>query len=293
MAVGRFDGVHLGHQHLLAAGRERAGQDGIPLAVYTFPPRTEALLPLAAKRRLLAAHADEVIVRRWEEVRATSAEAFVQRELVGRLGARGVVIGPGHRFGAGARGDAALLGQLANRLNLSVHLVEPLRLGGTVVRGARIRDLVRAGQVEEAAGLLGRPPIVFGCPVAGAGLATALGFPTVNLQLPPRLVPPGPGVYAAWASWRGGSGSGLFYRGDRPTFPELGPSAELHLFAPPPERPRGTVEVALAAFLRGDQRFPNQAALTAQLQRDRERAQRALSGRPPPQPVLVRTNQPR
>lgn len=284
VVVGRFDGVHRGHQHLLTAARRLAG--GIPLAVYTFPPRGPSLLTLEAKEQLLQAYADEVIVAPWERVQDLSPEAFVGDELVGRLGATVVVAGPDHRFGRGRAGTLATLERLAPTWGLSVHAVEPLRVGGSPVSSARIRSLIGQGDVEGAGTLLGRPAWLVGAPTPGAKLARKLGYPTVNLALAPELVRPRPGVYAAWAQWPTGDGKSLFYIGDRPTFPDLPPSAEVHLLAPPVGEVGGPVEVHLVRFLRPDQRFENERTLTEQIGRDRKQGEGALRGSPVPQRLL-------
>ncbi|MCR4391571.1 MAG: hypothetical protein NUV94_02040 [Candidatus Acetothermia bacterium] len=287
VAVGRFDGVHLGHQALFAEGRRLAQERGLILTAYTFPPRGPSLLTLAAKERLLGALADEVTVVRWEQVQDLAPDVFLREELVERLGARGVVLGPDHRFGRGRAGDVGLLRRLSGELGLSVHVVEPLEVDGGAVSSARIRDLLRCGEVAAAARLLGRPPCVVGQPVPGVALARRIGFPTVNLDLAPELLRPREGVYAAWAHWPGGDGGALFYIGKRPTFPGLPPSAEVHLLVPPAGEVPGPVEVHLLRFLRGDERFSDPEALTRRIARDRQEAETVVRATRPPTPLLV------
>lgn len=286
VAVGRFDGVHLGHRHLLAQARALAQARRGSLLAYTFPPEPPALLPLAAKVRLLAALADEVEVVPWERVRDLGAEEFLREEIGGRLGGRALVMGPDHRFGRGREAGPEQARALGERLGLEVLVVEPLRLEGEVVSARRIRELLARGEVERAARLLGRPPALLGRVVPGAGLARRLGFPTLNLALDPVLLRPADGVYLAWAFWPGGGGPGLFYQGKRPTFPGLPPSAEVHLFAPPPAGV-AEVEVHLLAFLRPDQAFPTPEALAQQIARDAARAQALLAEVEPPRSLLL------
>lgn len=286
VAVGRFDGVHLGHRYLFAEARRIGGG---PVVAYTFPPRGPSLLTLAAKTRLLRQLADEVVVAPWEEIEGLDPETFLRQELRARVGADAVVVGPDHRFGRGREGNLATLERLAPELGLSVHAVPPLEVEGAPVSSGRIRDLVQAGEVAGAARLLGRPPWLAGTPVRGAGLARTLGYPTVNLDLLPELVRPRPGVYAAWAHWPGGEGPCLFYLGSRPTFPDLPPSAEVHLLTPPAGEVAGPVEVHLLAFLRPDTWFPSPQALQAQIAADRARAEVALQGILPPGRLLGET----
>jgi len=286
VAVGRFDGVHVGHQALLERARCLADQLDIPLLAYTFPSGPPALLTTKAKERLLLRSADEVCVVKWEQVRSLSPEAFLRQELVGRLEARGLVMGQDHRFGHGARGTPELARSLAPELGLTVDVVPPMVHGGAPVSARRIRQLLRAGGVREAVALLGRPPLLWGSPIRGAGRARELGYPTINLQLQQELLQPAPGVYTAWMQYHGGTPA-LFYLGDRPTFPELPFSAELHLLKRPPSELRGMLEVHLLAYLREDQRFVDTASLKSQIARDVRAARQQLSASPPPEPVLV------
>lgn len=282
VVVGRFDGVHTGHQHLLREAR-RAGST---VVAYTFPPRGPSLLTLEAKVNLLRNHADQVEVVPWERVETLTPEAFVREELVGRLGATAVAVGPDHRFGKDRTGDVATLKHLGHLLGLAVHVVPPLCLDGGAVSSGRIRDLLGAGEVAGAARLLGRPPWISGQPIPGAHLAHQLGYPTVNLRLAPELVRPRLGVYAAWAHYSDGEGPALFYVGNRPTFPSLPPSAEVHLLTPPQGEVRGPVEVHLLSFIRPDERFPTPQALALQISNDIAWAQRIVGRSAGPKRLL-------
>jgi len=253
---------------------------------YTFPSAAPALLTTKAKERLLLRSADEVYIAGWEDVRTLSAESFLRRELVGRWGATGLVMGQNHRFGHGAGGSPDLARNLASELGLTVEVVPPVEKGGAPVGARRIRRLLRAGRVQEAAGLLGRPPLLWGTPIQGARRARQLGYPTINLQLRSELELPAPGVYTAWMH-AFGSTPAVFYLGDRPTFPELPFSAELHLLQPPSLTPQGLIEVHLLEFLREDKRFADTASLQAQIGCDVRTAQKRLVHASPPEPVLV------
>lgn len=285
IAVGRFDGVHLGHRHLLGQARAWAHARGCSLLAYTFPPEPPALLPLPAKVRLLGEEADEVEVVPWERVRDLGAEEFLREEIQGRLKGCALVMGPDHRFGRGREAGPAQARELGEKLGLAVVVVEALQVDGRVVSARRIRELIGQGEVDEAARLLGRPPTLWGRVVPGVGLARRLGFPTLNLALDPLLVRPADGVYLAWSFWPGGGAPGLFYHGKRPTFPGLPPSAEVHLFSPPPPD-LAEVEVHLLARLRPDQVFPSPEALARQIERDVAQARALLADRGPPRPLV-------
>lgn len=285
VAVGRFDGVHLGHQYLLSFGRELAERKGWSFLAYTFPPEPPALLPLPVKIHLLRRFASEVEVVEWEEVRNLSPQEFLEKEVVGGLSGRALVMGVDHRFGRDRAGDPELAKKLGKELGLEVHVVPPLSLGGEIVSSRRIRELVNLGEVERARELLGRPPVLFGRGIKGVGIGKTLGFPTINLELDPLMVRPREGIYMAWAFWPNGNGPALFYHGKRPTFPGLPPSTELHLLSPPPPALPEVLEVHLLRFLRADMRFPSAKALVQRIKQDVDEAKKALAMIRPPAPL--------
>ncbi|MFN3346513.1 MAG: riboflavin biosynthesis protein RibF, partial [Candidatus Bipolaricaulaceae bacterium] len=133
IAVGRFDGVHLGHRHLLSQARAVAQAHGCPLLAYTFPPDPPALLPLSAKVRLLRELADEVEVAPFAQVRELRAEEFLRQEIQERLGGCALVMGPDHRFGRAREADPEQAKKLGEKLGLEVWVVEPFQLDGQVV----------------------------------------------------------------------------------------------------------------------------------------------------------------
>ncbi len=284
-AVGKFDGVHLGHRALLREGRGWARDTRLSFLVLTFAPQGDAILPLSVKIRLLREFADEVEVLRFEDVKDIPAPDFLG--LLGeRFGVRGLIMGPGHRFGRGRSGDPDRARSWGRGRGIEVRVVPPFLCQGRPVSARHIREHLRRGEVREARLLLGRYPSLFGERTSGVGLGRELGHPTVNLDLAPGVLRPRPGVYLAWAFWRGGDAPGLFYLGERPTFPDLPPTAEIHLFSAPRPEPTGGVEVQLLAFLRGDRRFPTADALRDQIARDVSRGKALLSGFLPPAPLL-------
>lgn len=285
VAVGRFDGVHLGHRHLLFQARAFAHSHGCSLLAYTFPPEPPALLPLSLKERLLRELADEVEVVPLARVRELGAEEFLRREIQERLEGCALVMGPDHRFGRDREAGPEQARALGKKLGLEVLVVEPFQLDGEVVSASLVRALMAQGAVDRAARLLGRPPVLVGRVVPGAGLAHRLGFPTLNLELDPTLVRPADGVYVAWAFWPGGHAPGLFYQGRRSTFPGLSPSAEVHLFSPPPPALK-ELEVQLLVRLRPDQAFPSPQALVQQIEQDVAQARALLAEFAPPRPLL-------
>ncbi len=285
IAVGKFDGLHIAHRLLLRRGREIAREGGLDFLVCTFRQSRDALLPNAIKERLLRREADEVEALDFEAVRDLPAGDFLEWLRVER-DLQALVMGPGHRFGRDREGDPRFALEWGETRGIRVEVLPPITAGPVPISSRYIRERLREGDVKGAARLLGRQPLLYGRPVAGTGLGRKLGFPTVNLELAPELLRPKAGVYLAWAFWEEGDGVGLFYLGERPTFPELPPAAELHLFRPPCPDPRGEVEVHLLAYLREDRAFPGPEALRAQIAQDVQRGKALLAGSARPRSLL-------
>jgi len=208
VAIGNFDGVHLGHQHVIRRAREVADADGLRVVVVTFDPHPMAVLrpdhapstltDLDARCRLLVqAGADDVFVIRFSrEIAAWSPEEFIQRILVDGLHARRVVVGANFRFGNRASGDVASLVRAGTAGGFDV---DPVALDGgpQVWSSTYVRTCLAAGDVEGAAEALGRPYGVSGVVVVGDRRGRELGYPTANVPVG-RLAVPADGVYAGW-----------------------------------------------------------------------------------------------
>ncbi|MFL1377351.1 MULTISPECIES: bifunctional riboflavin kinase/FAD synthetase [unclassified Nocardiopsis] len=209
VAVGVFDGVHRGHQALLATAVERGRELDLPVVVVTFDPHPEAVLrgvtppvltPVERRIGLLGEHgADAVCVMPFtKDLSARTPEEFVRALLVDRLHAAAVVVGEDFRFGHRAAGDVAELARLGGESGFTVDGVA-LVADGEAITSTRVRGLLVDGDVAAAAELLGRPHRVEGEIVHGAARGRELlGFPTANMDLPPHTAVPGDGVYAGW-----------------------------------------------------------------------------------------------
>jgi riboflavin kinase/FMN adenylyltransferase len=207
LTIGNFDGVHLGHQAMLARLIEVARPRGLPPCAMTFEPHPREffapdkaptrLTSLREKLELLAAHGIEMTyVCRFDYPFAqTPAEDFVERTLVRGLGVKYVLVGDDFRFGARRAGDFALLRQHAAHLGYSVEAMSSVTLEGERVSSTAIRDALAAGQLQRAGRLLGRPYSISGRVVAGDGLGRKLGFPTANVQMKHNR-PPLFGIFA-------------------------------------------------------------------------------------------------
>jgi riboflavin kinase/FMN adenylyltransferase len=279
VTIGNFDGVHIGHRALLA--RARALERG-PVVAYTFHPAPrDVLRPDNTVRRiqrlqdrvdlLLEAGADHVVVEPFDRAFAgRSPRSFAEEILVGRLRATGVVVGWDFRFGKGRAGNAEGLRAL---LDVPVVQVEAVQSGEAVASSSRIRTLIAAGSVEEAAVLLTRPHVVYGTVVAGQQRGRTLGFPTANLRVLTPLVP-GDGVYAV----RVGERPGVANVGVRPTFDDAPPSVEVHLLDFDGDLYDQELAVAFLHRLRDERRFPDVDALREQIRADVEAARSLLQG---------------
>lgn len=290
--VGVFDGVHLGHQAILRGVVAEAGPAGTP-AVFTFlnhpltvlnPSRAPRLItPPPLKARLLeeAEIALTIGVPFTPATAALSPEAFVRDVLVGQVGVLGVHVGADFRFGRGREGSPEDLLRLGTALGFTVTVVPEVSVGGTPVHSTLIREHLGTGKLREAQTLLGRPYLVLGTIQAGAGRGKALGFPTANLDGGEVLVPDG--IYAGLARATGPWRKAVMSLGVAPTFGGTRRQLEVHVLPPLPEAigPGVEVTVALLHRIRDEIRFPDAAALVAQMRQDVTFAERLLAAEEP------------
>jgi riboflavin kinase/FMN adenylyltransferase len=210
VTIGEFDGVHRGHQRIVARAAQVGTELGLPLAVVTFDPHPDEVIRPGSHPALLCTirfrtellgrfGADAACVLPFTyEFSQLSAEDFVRTVLVESLHAAAVVIGENFRFGHKAAGNVALLGELGEKYEFVAEGVPLFADRGVIVSSTWIRELLLAGEVEAAAAELGRPHRVEGVVVRGSQRGRALGFPTANAEPPPHTAIPGDGVYAGW-----------------------------------------------------------------------------------------------
>lgn len=210
VAIGKFDGVHSGHRAVVARARIEAAGAGARVVAVTFDRNPLSLLrpelcpePLSSldqKLDLLAAEGvDATLVLRFDaELAAIPAREFVERFLVTALGAITVMVGDDFRFGSGGEGDPELLTRLGAQFGFGVDVVGNVEGGGRRVSSTWIRELLKAGDVEDAARLLGRPHTMRGEVVHGLKRGRELGFPTANLSQDAEGFAPADGIYAGW-----------------------------------------------------------------------------------------------
>ncbi|MDX1710188.1 MAG: bifunctional riboflavin kinase/FAD synthetase [Rhodovibrionaceae bacterium] len=295
VAVGNFDGVHRGHQSVIAEAAAEARRLHAPLGVLTFEPHPRQvfqpdlppfrLTPLRIKARVLESlGVDHLYVLHFDwDLAAKTAEAFVRDILVRDLSARHVVTGWNFRFGNKRRGDAQLLRELAQEGGYGVTTVEPVAgEGGEVFSSSRVREALVEGQPEEAARLLGRAWEIEGRVEHGDKRGRTIGFPTANVALGEYLVP-ALGVYAVRAGIDEGQqtdwANGVANLGRRPTVDGTRVQLEVHIFDRKPELYGAHLRVQLLHYLRGEKKFDGLDALRAQIARDCEEARSRLEGR--------------
>jgi len=290
VAVGTFDGVHAGHRHVIKSVLETAEVHDLRSMIATFEPhprevltgiRSEMLLPLDQRcERLREAGIDTIALMAFNrDVAQMSAEAFVEDVLVGRLGARFVVVGHDHRFGHRGQGDISLLKEMGQNMGFGVLEMTPLIEGGEPVSSSRIRRLLRDGVVSGAARLLGRLYSLGGTVIGGAGRGRTIGIPTANIDMSAsQAVIPGRGVYAVWATLPDAPGRhpAMMNIGIRPTFDGTEEHLEVHVLNWEGDLYGREVRVEFVERIRDEVKFASVDDLIRQLQDDRARCTRLL-----------------
>jgi riboflavin kinase/FMN adenylyltransferase len=275
VAIGTFDGVHLGHREVIRGADTVLTFDPHPLSVI-HPEATPKLISTFPVRRDLIAGlgVEELVVIPFDKsFSEQSAEDFVRHVLLDRLGAGRVSVGENFRFGKGARGTPEFLSEYDEFETRVVPLVEA---AGETVSSSHIRGLVAAGEVDQAAEFLGQPFLFEGEVVQGDKRGRELGIPTANLVPDDAYVTPGHGVYAGWANGH----PAAINVGVRPTFESgRGLLVEAYLIDFDEDIYGETLRIAFLERLRGEKRFDSVEELVAQMRRDVEEARRITSSR--------------
>jgi riboflavin kinase/FMN adenylyltransferase len=292
ITIGNFDGVHLGHQAMLADLKRTAVRLGIPACVLTFEPQPREffapdqaparLTSLREKLELLAAGGvDRAHICRFNYAFAQiSAEDFIERIIARGLGARWVLVGDDFRFGARRAGSLVKLKQTAPRLDFDVAVLQNVTLEGERVSSTAVRAALAAGNLERAERLLGRPYSISGRVVAGDGLGRKLGFPTANVQMKRNR----PALFGIFAVRLHGAGAeplrGVASLGVRPTVKHQGaPVLEVHALDFEGDLYRRHVRVEFLRKLRDEEKYADLATLTKQIALDARNARAYFDGR--------------
>jgi riboflavin kinase/FMN adenylyltransferase len=289
LALGNFDGFHLGHQAVVREAVEWARGEQRPAIVATFDPHpVRHFAPRVPPFRLttldqreelfLAAGADAMLVFHFDgELAGTSAEDFVGKLLATRIGARGVVTGEDFTFGKDRGGNRQVLAELGAAHGIGARAVGPVLEGGLVVSSSRIRDALKAGDCETAARLLTRPFAIRGTVKHGDKRGREIGFPTANIELGQYLRPRF-GIYAVTGRVIGKDRElhGAANLGIRPQFEPPTELLEPHFFDFGEEIYGREIEVALRHFMRPEAKFDTLDGLVEQMNRDCDRARNLL-----------------
>jgi riboflavin kinase/FMN adenylyltransferase len=270
VAIGTFDGVHVGHREVISGNDTVLTFDPHPLSVIRPEAAPKLVMPFSIKRDVIAGLGVEelVVIPFDEEFSKRAAEDFADRVLISQLGAQAVSVGENFRFGHAARGDAEFL---RSRPEFETRVVPLIEVAGETVSSSHIRGLVAAGEVDLAAEFLGGPFLLEGEVVHGDKRGRDLGYPTANVVPVDELVSPGHGVYAAWANGH----PAAVNVGVRPTFESgRGLLVEAFLIDFDGDLYGQTLRIAFVQRLRGERRFESVEQLVEQMGRDVEEARR-------------------
>lgn len=281
VAIGNFDGVHRGHQHVLADARALAV--GRPLIALTFEPHPRTffaptspvprLTDQRSKTRLLAPLVDAVAIARFDAAFAKlSAEEFIRKILRDWLDARQVVCGPDFRFGAGRSGDSATI----EAAGLAVTSATTFLEAGQRVSSSAIRKALAQGDIPSAARALGRGPFFTATVIHGRKEGRQLGYPTANMALDPTT-PLAHGIYAVRTRIRGTWHDGVASFGRRPTFDNGAPLFEVFVFDFADDLYGVEIDVVLVSYIRPERKFSSLDALISQMDDDSAQARAALT----------------
>ena len=294
VALGNFDGVHLGHRELIRRTIEIAKEYNGTSAVYTFDPHPLKVIqpdicpPMVItkeeKIRLFSELGIKVLIIApfTAEISALSPEQFVQEILVEKLHVKCVVVGYNYNFGYKGYGDAAMLTDLGTKNGFTVEVVPPVKCGGTEVSSTLIRNYLLEGNVADAAKYLGYFPSVTSCVETGFQRGREIGFPTANLNLSDELLAPANGVYAVKVYFWDKCWYGVANIGVKPTFePGLPRNLEVHIFDFEGDIYGTKIKLEFIRRIRGECEFSSVDELVQQINKDVQVAKSCLTSTGP------------
>jgi len=299
IALGFFDGVHLGHQAVIKATINEGKARGITAAVVTFRDHPRALthgnspllLTLIEQRLALfeALGVETTLVLTFtEELCRLSAREYVESVLVNGMNAKLISVGYNHHFGRQREGNPQLLSEFGQSMNFEVQIAKPVFLDSIEVSSSKIRECLASANLDLANKLLSRPFSLRGKVVAGEGRGAKLGFPTANLEISPVQMLPAQGVYGATVRILDQINEKTLHQavaniGSRPTFDKTGNAAvvtEVHLLDFKDNLYHKNLEIYFHKYLRAEKKFPHIDALKAQIDSDCQKAHNWLSSMP-------------
>jgi riboflavin kinase/FMN adenylyltransferase len=289
LAVGTFDGLHLGHQSLIHRAMNEARAAGGTAVVMTFDRHPASIIRPERVPKLLTTNETKISLLLGMNVPALllldftpklsgiMAEDFIDSLISASKQLSMICVGSEWSFGKGGEGNVSMLQQLGEKSGFSVTRIDPVEAGGQVISSTRIRNAIAEGDFAQATLCLGRPWRLTGQVVTGAGLGATIGFPTANLAVQGMQLPPD-GVYAVRIEYDGQSLSGVCNIGIRPTVDSnANRSVEVHLFDVSADFVGKELSLEFVKFLRKEQKFPGLAELQAQISRDCDEARSVLA----------------
>ena len=289
LTMGKFDGLHRGHQALIETVVERAGQLGFRSAVLTWEPHPAAVLRPDQPLQLLTSLEERIelmsgsgldlliVAPFTTETKSTSAEDYMG-QICAAIPLRELWVGEGFAMGRGRSGDVPSLMVIGRELGFSVGTITPVMIDGAPVSSSRVRELLRAGNVEAVVGLLGRPFGLRGEVIEGDKRGRQIGFPTANMRISSNHVLPADGVYACRVYLNGEGLPAVTNIGVRPTFDGVRHAVEPHLLDWSGDLYGQSIRVEFLHRLRGEQKFNGIDALVAQIKKDANQARELLIG---------------
>lgn len=292
VAIGNFDGVHLGHREILSRTVKSAHDRGKEAVVYTFDPHPRVVLNKvqdvprinteAEREQILEELGIDVLILAefTPEYASQSPEQFVENTLVEELGVRSLFVGENYRFGRGRSGTATMLKKSGHELGFTVHVVPSVKVDDVVVSSSEIRKLLLLGEIRKANELLGRPFKIGGKVIHGHSRGKKLGFPTANIKPEPKLCPPD-GVYAVYCILeddRKNLRPGVMNIGWNPTFKDRRVSYEAHILDLDRDLYGQRIEMQIIDRIRSEMTFSNVDDLKEQIRKDIEFSREIFSG---------------
>lgn len=280
VALGNFDGVHLGHQELIRRTVERAKEDGLKSVVFTFSNHPRDLLPKAKKVKniLYKSEKAEIIeglgidylvsIPFTKEIMSMSPQEFITKLLVEKLHVKAAFCGFNFNFGYKAQGTPEFLKSMGEQLDFDVTEITPYKIKGNIVSSTLIRTLIASGQVEKCEMYMGRNYAIGGEVVVGNRLGRKLGFPTSNLVIDQGMVTPPNGVYVTFCTYNGVRYPSVTNVGNKPTIGTYNKNVETHIFNFDKELYGKQIKVEFLKKTRDEVKFESVKALSEQIVRD-------------------------
>ena len=292
LTIGVFDGVHLGHRHLISNLIREAARKGRLSTVVTFSNHPKSVLSQAPQMPLLMELDDRIGALKQLGVDIVAPVAFDRElsqltalqfltKLADKLRMRSLIVGPDFSMGHDRDGTVETLPSLSRKLGFSFSVVDPLVARQRMVKSTAIRKLVAEGNVKAASRMLGRNFVARGVVVKGLERGRTLGFPTANLEMPERMAVPGDGIYATWAQLSSGRYMAATSIGTRPTFDEGGRTIEAFILDFSDEIYGQTMRLEFVQRIREEEKFDSVEALLSQIRKDVDQTRELLTARGP------------